>query len=279
MKNIKKKSILHAKIIILTAIFMLIAVFPAYADLADKSGKEKPFYPGEKLTYELRWEAIPAGTATLEVLPYEIVNNTKTYHFAVTAESNSFVDIFYKVRDRIDAYADLDMTRSILYRKKQREGDSKRDIKVNFDWENKTASYSNFGEPKDPITLMDGTFDPLSAFYFTRFTELRNDMIIKRPITDGKKNVVGKVNVIGKETIKLGDKKYETFLIEPELKHVKGVFEKSKNAKIQIWVSADSRRIPLRIKSKVVVGSFIGELVDFSQGIPMDNKLTKSFAE
>jgi hypothetical protein len=39
------------------------------------------------------------------------------------------------------------------------------------------------------------------------------------------------------------------------------VFEKSENAKIQIWVTADKRRMPVKIKSKVLVGSFVGELV------------------
>jgi len=28
-----------------------------------------------------------------------------------------------------------------------------------------------------------------------------------------------------------------------------------------LWVTADKRRIPVKIKSKVVVGSFVGELV------------------
>jgi hypothetical protein len=54
---------------------------------------------------------------------------------------------------------------------------------------------------------------------------------------------------------------YDTYLIEPEIKHIGGVFEKSKNAKIKLWVTADKRKIPVKIKSKVVVGSFVGELV------------------
>ena len=40
------------------------------------------------------------------------------------------------------------------------------------------------------------------------------------------------------------------------------VFKKSKKAKIQIWLTADDRRIPVRIKSKVVVGSFVADLVE-----------------
>ncbi|MFZ0484922.1 MAG: DUF3108 domain-containing protein, partial [Desulfobacterales bacterium] len=77
----------------------------------------------------------------------------------------------------------------------------------------------------------------------------------------GKKCVIGKLSVIKRETLKLKSGTYDTYLIEPELKHIGGVFEKSKNAKIQMWVTADKRRIPVKIKSKVVVGSFVGELV------------------
>ena len=63
------------------------------------------------------------------------------------------------------------------------------------------------------------------------------------------------------EIIKIEGVTYDTFLMEPELKHIGGVFEKSKNAKIKLWITADKRRIPVKIKSKVIVGSFVGELI------------------
>ncbi|MCP4106069.1 MAG: DUF3108 domain-containing protein, partial [Desulfobacteraceae bacterium] len=183
------------------------------------------------------------------------------YHFVMTAESNSFIDAFYKVRDRIDAYSDINMTQSILYKKKQKEGKTSRDILVRFDWEKKQAHYSDFGKKREPVSLLLGAFDPLSAFYYTRFADMKEKLVIERPITDGKKCVTGKVTVKRREKIKIRGKTIDTWLLEPELKHVGGVFEKSKDAKIQIWVSADKRRIPIRIKSKVVVGSFVGELI------------------
>ena len=74
-----------------------------------------PFSPGEKLTFELRWTVIPAGEAVLEVLPMETIDGTQVYHFAMSARSNSFVDNFYMVRDRIDAFAAMGMDRSVLY--------------------------------------------------------------------------------------------------------------------------------------------------------------------
>jgi len=68
--------------------------------------------------------------------------------------------------------------------------------------------------------------------------------------------------LLRKETIQIGEKKYETFLLEPEMQHVKGVFEKSENAKMHMWVTADQYKTPVRFKSKVFIGSFIVELVD-----------------
>jgi len=73
--------------------------------------------------------------------------------------------------------------------------------------------------------------------------------------------VIGSGKVIKRETIKLKNGKYDTYLLEPELKDLSGVFRKSKNATIKIWITADKRKIPVRIKSKVIVGSFVAELV------------------
>ncbi len=223
--------------------------------------KAPPFLPGEKLTFKLKWMFITAGEAVLEVLPFETINNVKSYHFVLTVKSTPFVDHFYKVRDRIDAYMNAELTHSVLYKKDQQEGKRFRDEVVEFDWKRKKAQYSNFKERRKPIAILPGCFDPLSAFYYVRLVDLKENSVVERPVTDGKKCVIGQATVIKRETLKVGSETFDTYLIEPDLKHVGGVFEKSKDAKIQIWVTADKRRIPVRLKSKVVVGSFVGELV------------------
>jgi hypothetical protein len=238
----------------------IMAVLGAGSGVCDEV-KDLPFQPGEKLTFQLSWTIIPAGKSTLEVLPMETINGVKAYHFLLTAESNDFVDVFYKVRDRIDAYVDADVTHSLLYKKKQNEGNSHRDIVVKFDWGNQKAQYTNFKEKLAPIDILPGSFDPLSAFYFIRMVDFKGKSTIECPVTDGKECIVGRLSVIKRETIQVKSGTYDTYLIEPEIKHIGGVFEKSKDAKIQLWVTADKRKIPVKIKSKVVVGSFVGELV------------------
>ena len=225
-----------------------------------------PFKPGEKLKFVLKWQAIKAGEAVLEVLPVESMNGQPTFHFVMTAKTTRFIDNFYKVRDRVDAYADLNMSRSILYKKKQREGRNHKDVTVDFDWEKYQAQYNNEGRFRDPIDLMPGSFDPLSALYFTRTIELKDNTVIECPVTDGKKNVIGQARVLRRETIKTSSGTYDTFVVEPDLRDVGGVFKKSKNAKVLVWVTADERRLPVKIKSRVMIGSFTGELVS-SEGI------------
>jgi hypothetical protein len=165
------------------------------------------------------------------------------------------------VRDRIDAWSDAAMSRSLLYRKKQHEGSTRRDITVSFDWEEMTAQYVNQGKALDPIPIAVGTFDPLSVFFWFRSADLVVGGRIQRMVTDGKKKVLGVANVVRRERVSVPAGTFETLLIEPDLEHVGGVFEKSPDAKIQLWVSADLRRLPVKLKSEVVVGSFSGELV------------------
>ncbi|BBO77607.1 hypothetical protein DSCW_50240 [Desulfosarcina widdelii] len=244
--------------------FLFVAAFLLAAGSAhaedDRPTNLTAFQPGERLTFALKWTIVPAGTAVLEVLPGEHMAGLDAFHFVLTARSNAFVDAFYTVRDRVDAWADAAMQRSLLYRKKQREGSTRRDITVSFDWDAMTAQYVNGNDVREPIAITEGSFDPLSIFYWSRFAPLAVGGRLQRPVTDGKKHVLGIAHVVRRESIRVPAGRFDTFLLEPDLRHVGGVFEKSPDAKLQLWVTADRRRLPVKLKSKVVVGSFTGEL-------------------
>jgi hypothetical protein len=232
-----------------------------------KADANLPFQPGERLTYELKWTIIPAGKAVLEVQPMTTVNGVPAYHFVLTAKTTPLLDRIYKVRDRIEGFTDVEMTGSMLFKKKQREGSVRRDVMVVFDSDNNQARSYKSGKIHKELPISVGTFDPLSAFYYSRSLKLKENSTFQKPVTDGKRWVIGKAHVVRRETITLanGDT-YDTYMMEPDLSHVGGVFEKSKNAKLQLWVTADQNRILVKIKSAVIVGSFTGELVT-AQGL------------
>ena len=225
-----------------------------------------PFEPGETLTYKLRWKFINAGTAVFQVQPIAELNGNPAYHFLLTVRSSPFLDIFYKVRDRVESYADLDMTHSLLYKNQQREGSYGRDVIVTFDWENEKAQFENRGEKRDPIIVYPGTFDPLSITYFIRMQELVPGNVIKGPVTDGKKLVIGRLRVIERQKVKVPAGKFDAFLVEPEVERLGGVFKRSETAGARIWLSADQRQIPLKVSGRAKLGSFSAVLVSVESG-------------
>jgi hypothetical protein len=237
------------------------------------SADDRPmaFAPGEKLTFKLKWGIIPAGSATLEVQPMMVFNGVPTYHFVMKARTTPFIDAIYRYRNHINAYADQQLTHSLYYHKRTELGAKIREDKVHFDWETSEARFTRTGKypgekpeiqtEQRRIPLMLGAFDPLSIFYYTRQLDVGPGAPVERPVSDGRKCVLATAMILKRETIRVNGKDYDTYLVEPDLKHVGGVFEKSKDAKIQLWVTADKRRLPVKIKSRVYVGYFTAELV------------------
>lgn len=220
-----------------------------------------PFQVGEKLSYVLKWSIIPVGESELQILDGSSELGKPAFLFRVTVRSYAIVDLIYKVRDRIESYTDRSITHSLLYRKKQREGSYRKDSLVKFDWIRQKAHYYQKGRHKKTIGILPGTFDPLGVFYAFRLIALKAKLEVEAPVTDGKKLVFGKARVIKRETVKVVAGKFDTFLIEPDLKHIGGIFRKSKNARLQVWVTADQRRLVVKAKSRVIVGHFTAELV------------------
>lgn len=240
-----------------------IIIFHGLIRPSPSPGESLPFFIGEKLVFQIRWGVVEAGKAVLEVLPSQSLDGIRTNHFILKVKTTSIVDVFYKVRDTMEAYADYYMNRSVCYMKKG-YGSDKRDVKVVFDWNNQKALYSNFGKNVKSIDIYPGAFDPLSVFYGIRMHDLKEKEEITFPVTDGKKCFIGKANIVKREIVQLKNITYDTFLIEPELTHFGGVFEKTNNPGLRIWLTADHRRLPVKIQCKVAVGSITGELVGTS---------------
>lgn len=248
------------------AVLLVLLLGPLNAGAQDGPAEKRtvPFQIGERLCYSLKWGFLPVGVAVFEVLDGSTVTGIPSYLFRLTVRSHPVIDLIYKVRDHIESYADRSMTHSLLYRKKQQEGRHRRDIEVRFDWKRSRAYRYNKGRYETRVDVPPGTFDPLGVFYAFRLNPVAVGLVVNTPVTDGKKAVMGTAAVVRREKVSLQGKTYDTCLIEPDLRHVGGVFEKSKDAKLQVWVTTDADRIVVKVKSKVVVGHFTGELTSVS---------------
>lgn len=246
--------------VLLLAFILAMVSSPCYGGNAQGLDKKVPFSPGERLTYRGRWGVLQAGNVTLEVLPRETINGTEAYHFAMITRTNEAIDLLYKIRERQDSYVNTNLTHSILYKKKN-ESKHPRDVVVNFNWEKLEASYSNFGEKQPPIGVIPGTFDPLALFFILRLQDFKENSVIELPVTDGGMNVNVKATVSKRELIRIDEKQFDTFAVTPDMERLENVVKKSENPQLKIWFTADDKKIPVKIQSRVGIISFIFELV------------------
>ena len=249
---------------------LFLLLFLAYVDCFsnEESSSKLPFPEGEQLDYTVGWNFIKVGRAVMLRNPNTTHEETPCLHFTFTVNTFGIADKIFRVRDRIDSYTDIALKNTLYYKQRQREGKTDRDIVVRFDRKNNLAHDTNHGKPNEkPHNIRPGLLDPLSMMYALRAEKPTVGKSVKLPATDGKKIIDVEVAVLKKESIKVPAGKFEALMLAPATKDLRGVFEKTKDSKIDIWVSADGRYVPLRLKSKVIVGSFIGELEKIGSSI------------
>ncbi len=219
-----------------------------------------PFTVGERLEYDLSWGFFSVGSAVMEVDSLAEIEGETCYLVKFSVRTNSFADAFYKVRTSIDSSVSADFSKSILYQKSQEEGSTKRNVVVRYDYDQLRAVYSENGQVHSTTSIPGKVFDPLSIAYFLRLQELMPNQEKSLPICDGKSFHEINVRTGQKKKISVPAGKFYAIETIPEMKNLRGVFKKSPKGILRVWYSTDSRRIPVRMSSKVVVGSFVASL-------------------
>lgn len=225
--------------------------------------KETPFLPGEKLEYELSWGFIPVGVALIEVVPTD-PNPDASWMIRFSVRTNGFADAFYKVRTEATTWVDSNFSKSLRYEKFQQEGKTKKTVKVEFDYDLKKVIYLENNLQPRHLMLEKKVYDPLAIAYAYRFHPAETGIGRVLPTCDGKKFLDVKINVGNREKVKVPFGEFWANDVVPEMKNLSGVFKKSPKGMLRVWYSADNRRIPVKISSKVVVGNFTARLIKAS---------------
>lgn len=225
-----------------------------------------PFQPGEKLIYKIGWGWFDVGRAEL-TLTESVHDGSPAWKMELVARTNSFADTFYKVRNTTTAWISPDFKGTLHVEADQREGSRERKSIVEFDPQTQSMQFHNLlkGDSLPPVTVLEGTWDPMGITYFVRSLALAvgDDYVI--PTSNGKEFFLTQVSVVKRERRRFRSGRQDAFLLKPNIKDLGGVFQKSDNASVTFWFSADERRVPLRMESAVAVGSFWAELVDIEQ--------------
>lgn len=219
----------------------------------------QPFRRGESLRFSVQWGPIKAGSAYLEVSGVQDWNGHEVYNLVARAESNSFFNHVYKVRNRIESFWDKGGLFSRRYTENRREGGYREKSEITFDHERHEALYADGRSFPVPPQVQDA----LSSFYYTRFQALPVGGSIVFDYHASGKSQPMEVRILGREKVETPAGTFDCVVIEPILRAA-GIF--TNQGRLVIWLTDDDRRIPVLMKSKVTIGSISVVLIEARRG-------------
>ena len=171
---------------VLLAIVFLIGLFPflyflwveigfaqdtAQSGLSEQTGdptfdrfvENVAFGVGEKLTFDINYGFINAGSASMEVERLIEYQGRPCFQIVTHANSNSFFSTFYPVEDRVESIMDALGLFSWRFQKNLREGNYRAEKSYSFDQRRNMVFYEN-----DTIDVVPYVQDALSTLYYVR---------------------------------------------------------------------------------------------------------------
>lgn len=216
------------------------------------------FSVGEKLTFDVKYGFVTAGVAVMEIPKIKNIAKRETYHVTFNVNTVSSFDPFFKVRDRYETYLDVEGLFPWRFEQHIREGSYSRDFSAFFDQRRNVAKTS-----KGTYDIPDNVNDIVSAFYLARtFKYDTLDIGDSFYLENFFKDKIYPLNVVyrGKETVTVEAGTFDCIMIEPLV--VEGGLFKSEGS-IIIWLTDDEAKMPVKVKSKVIIGSIDAELTKF----------------
>lgn len=217
------------------------------------------FAVGERLQFTVNYGFITAGEATMSVPAYETVNGRQCYRVEFAVNSLENFAWVYKVEDRYLTYIDVDAMAPLKFEQHIREGTYRRDFIAEFDQARHIAKTS---EGEYPIP--EYVHDIMSAFYYVRTLDFSGFMPGEQTVLHNfykNKSYELVVRFLGRQELEVEAGTFNTVVVEPLVREG-GLFKSE--GRIVIWLSDDDRKIPIRVNTKVVIGSIDVELQSYS---------------
>lgn len=222
------------------------------------------FKVGEKVEYSvyyhLAWVWVDAADVSFAISD-TVLQSKKALHFTSLGRSKPSYDWIFKVRERFSSLVNPENLAPLWYTRQSQEGSHTVNNAYVFD-EEKSQIYSSIRDNskekyfRDTIEYSKNIYDILSATYYLRTIDFSKkklgDTILVNTVMD---NELITLNIIflGRELVKHKNSKYyPTYKLKTS--GVAGsIFDE--DSEMFVWVSADKNKIPIKVESKILVGS------------------------
>ncbi len=216
-------------------------------------------YYGEKLSYNISWFGIPAGEALLQtdIVPY---HGKRALRFIGKVHSALWFSRIYYVEDTVQTYVHPVSLSPYEIAVDFREG-KKYHRKKNylFDLKDKTVKEKDSRRPAIPIP--SDVMDMFGAFFTARIYPYRKEACLKRAVSDGRKcyEVKSVFNGYAEIDSVLGSKR--CMQIRPSQIQLDLIGISQNPSALFIYLTDDTRRIPLLVTGEIRIGSLVAKLV------------------
>lgn len=221
--------------------------------------ENKAFKVGEVLTFDVKYGFVTDGVAEFSIPKITKLAGRETYNVVFKVNSVPAFDPFYKVRDRYETYIDVEGIFPWRFEQHIREGGYSRDFSVFFD-QRKGKAKTSEGQYDIPKYVND----IVSAFYLARTFDYSNlKKGDKIHLQNFYKDKVYPLDVVfhGREQVTVAAGTFDCIILEPLAKE--GGLFKSEGTML-LWVTDDEIKMPVKVKTKVIIGSIDAELTKYS---------------
>lgn len=230
------------------------------------SSDELPFGPGERVAFRITYAHVLAGRAWVSVLAGDAAG-PPVLRFVAEAQSQGFFAWLFRFRveDRTVATWEPLSGCSLAIEKRLREGKAVRDQSVRFDREEGVAQVADPKIKEKRFDVGPCALDVLSAFFVTRVRGVSDGVELVLPVFDNGKHYRLGVRFLGRERLDLPmplGPRVATVVVEPQLLEGTGLFVKE--GRLKLWLTDDARRIPVRMRSRVPIGSVSADLESYT---------------
>jgi len=246
---------------------LVLLLFPSVSFEADRSqgtapsrsGRQVPFAIGETLTYDVSMTRfVTAGTATLTVRERRATGGGRAaYYLVAEARPSSFVERLYHVYYKAESLMDTETLRPSLATIYSDERGRTRRRLMRFrpgDVADYEVQLRSNPPTRSEFKTQPSSLDPLSALYVLRTMPLRPGQTTNVPFANNGKNYRLRVTVAGREQVSTGLGQLPALKVTPLIQDEKGQPATTRN--LTLWLSDDTRRLPLRMEVDLPVGSF-----------------------
>jgi Protein of unknown function (DUF3108) len=246
----------------------VVATLPAPEKVPVYQPKYYPFDGGERAVYKASWNGIPVATAEVSTTSH-VLDGKKFYTVRVEAKTSAALDLIWKMRDTITSTIEAKALAPSRFTFSQRENRKVIDTEARFDrntkkWsvhrdERRKVKKYEFDQPPNVV-------DPITAVYLARSQDFKVGDHLYFNIFGGKYRYLLDLEVERREKIQITSGSVDAFKIVPRIKNLMkhGYAERLNDG--SVWISADERRIPVMLSSKIFVGNIYIERIEDKVG-------------